>query len=134
MLNRLKRHVTQACTHWELSVHHPSLDEDDTDPLPERFGEKAVLPPEFQLPVTPAFISELRDATSERHAGTLEWFNCRLPPSARLDCFGNFIDSCSPNETVWVYVRFHDVVFSLLHTAFVETVEYLNCKPQHPGC
>ncbi|KAJ2799567.1 hypothetical protein H4R21_003501, partial [Coemansia helicoidea] len=130
MLNLLKRHVQQAGAGWKLSANHPVLDVDDTDPLPACFGERAVLPPKFQLPVTLAFIRELRDATPERHAGTLEWFNCRLPASTRLNCFGNFIESCSPNEVVWVYVRFRDVVFTILHSAFVQAVEHLNALPE----
>ncbi|KAJ1736016.1 hypothetical protein LPJ61_000233 [Coemansia biformis] len=132
MLHMFKRRVTQASVDWELSPHHPTLDVDDTDPLPARFGESTVLPPEFQRPVAGSFIQELQDATPEHHAGTLEWFNCRVPASSRMSCFGNYIESCGPNEIVWVYVRFRDVIFSILHAAFVQGVDDLNALPERP--
>ncbi|KAJ2776848.1 hypothetical protein H4R18_005456 [Coemansia javaensis] len=120
MLNVFRKRSSHSDISWALSANHPTLDLDDADPLPACFGEAASLPPEMQAPVSTRFICGLQDTMPDRRVGALRWFNAKLSAAARLDSFG------AANEAVWVYVRFREVLFSTLYTAFVHGVEHLN--------
>ncbi|KAJ2703951.1 hypothetical protein FB645_003665 [Coemansia sp. IMI 203386] len=115
---------------WRLSAHHPSLDVNDTDPLPMNLGNIASLPPTYQLNVQLSFVQRLRDAAVDHRDGQLNWFNIKLPPNTRLRAFEEFIDQCEANEMVWVYSRFREVIFSMLYKTFVSEVSHLNSLPE----
>ncbi|KAJ2365805.1 hypothetical protein H4S01_003042 [Coemansia sp. RSA 2610] len=121
-----KRHAASSSSSWLLSSNHPVLDVNDVDPLPAELGDKTSLPPSFQAPVCPAFIQHLCDGTRSRQHSELGWFNAKSPASIRLSTLIKFADSREPNEIIWVYVRFREMVFSILHATFVQEVEQLN--------
>ncbi|KAJ2125925.1 hypothetical protein IW147_000397 [Coemansia sp. RSA 720] len=126
-----KRHISQTSSNsWSLSSNHPVLDVSDIDPLPAEFGDQSSLPPLFQALVSTSFIQRLINAANNGQANKLEWFNAKLSASTRLEHFTSYIEYCQPNEIIWLFVRFREMLFSILHTTFVEEVEYLNTLPE----
>ncbi|KAJ2204337.1 hypothetical protein IW145_003505, partial [Coemansia sp. RSA 521] len=126
-----KKHISQTSSNsWSLSSNHPVLDVADIDPLPVEFGDQSSLPPLFQALVSTSFIQRLISAADNRQSSKLEWFNAKLPASTRLENFISYIEYCQPNEIIWLFVRYREMLFSILHTTFVEEVEYLNTLPE----
>ncbi|KAJ2855358.1 hypothetical protein J3B02_002213 [Coemansia erecta] len=125
-----KRKNSKGANDWRLSPHHPTLDLNDTEPLPETLGNIATLPPTYQLSVQTTFVQRLRDAAKDYRDAQLSWFNTKLPSSMRLEYFEKFINQCEANEMVWVYARYREVIFSMLYKAFVAKISHLNCKRQ----
>ncbi|KAJ1808824.1 hypothetical protein LPJ75_004509, partial [Coemansia sp. RSA 2598] len=109
---------------------HPTLDLNDIEPLPEALGNVNTLPPSYQLSVRQAFVQRLRDAADDYRDSQLNWFNTRLPSGVRLKGFEMFIRQCQPSEIVWVFARYHEVIFSMLYRAFAAKITYLNSLPE----
>ncbi|KAJ1995724.1 hypothetical protein EDC05_000658 [Coemansia umbellata] len=115
---------------WVLSDDHPILDLDDTLPLTDALGELSSLPPDYHTPVSTSLIQSLQDATRLQNQSDLEWFNTKQAPSNRLSKFKSFVEQCGPNEMVWIYTRYREVIFSMLYATFSQEVEYLNTLPE----
>ncbi|KAJ2158005.1 hypothetical protein GGF46_004101 [Coemansia sp. RSA 552] len=126
-----KKRSTQSTSAWAVSSCHPALDVGDLEPLPPEFGEISSLPPSFQAPVTEDFVRMLRDAAfNHHHHSELNWFNARSPARLRLSCLVSYLGSCGPNQVVWVYVRFREVIFAILYSSFAAEVDRLNTLPE----
>ncbi|KAJ2573879.1 hypothetical protein GGH95_003997, partial [Coemansia sp. RSA 1836] len=111
---------------WELSANHPDIMLDDVLPLHESQGDISSLPLAYQAAVHSSFVKTIREAAYEQQHGTLAWFNARLAPSTRLNSLVEFTNLCKPNEMVWLFSRFQEIIFNILHHSFLNEIKYLN--------
>ncbi|KAJ2864690.1 hypothetical protein GGH94_002738 [Coemansia aciculifera] len=121
-----KRANLKPSNDWELSVNHPDIMLDDVSPLPSSQGDVSSLPLAYQTPVHYSFVKTIRKAAYEQQNGTLAWFNARLAPSIRLNSLVEFTSLCKPNEMVWLFSRFREIIFDILHQSFLNEIEFLN--------
>ncbi|KAJ2874257.1 hypothetical protein GGH93_002546 [Coemansia aciculifera] len=121
-----KRANLKPSNDWELSVSHPDIMLDDVSPLPSSQGDVSSLPLAYQTPVHYSFVKTIRKAAYEQQNGTLAWFNARLAPSIRLNSLVEFTSLCKPNEMVWLFSRFREIIFDILHQSFLNEIEFLN--------
>ncbi|KAJ2009363.1 hypothetical protein GGI04_000530 [Coemansia thaxteri] len=111
---------------WKLSACHPNIALDDVQPLLESHGDISSLPPAYQAPVELSFVKRLHDAACEPPNSNYIWLNAKQGPSTRLDSFVEFSNHCKPNEMVWLFSRYREVIFQILHQTFSCEIEFLN--------
>ncbi|KAJ2743802.1 hypothetical protein GGI20_003474 [Coemansia sp. BCRC 34301] len=121
-----KRTNFKPSNDWELAANHPDIVLGDVVPLRESQGDISSLPLAYQASVDCSFVKMVRDAAYEQQSGTLSWFNARLAPGIRLNSLVEFTNLCKPNEMVWLFSRFHEIIFNILYQSFTNEVKFLN--------